>query len=69
VCLLLLALFFVLLGSMLDCDWIIEYVAPILVSTAIMSTIIAVFIRMTQAPKSELSDCDTYYRVKVERYE
>lgn len=69
VCSLLLALFCVLLGSILDCDWIIEYVASILVCTAVMSTIIAVFICMTQAPKSKRSDCDTCYRVKIERYE
>ena len=69
VCSLLLVLFCVLLEFMLDCDWIIKYVIPILLSTAVMSAIIAVFICIIQSPKSELSDCDTCYRVKIERYE
>lgn len=69
VCSLLLSLFCVLLETMLGCDWINKYVIPILWSTAVISMIIMIFISMTQALKSELSDCGTCYRVKIERYE
>lgn len=68
-CSFLLSLFCVLLETTFGYDWISKYVIPILFSTAIISMIIVIFISITQALKSELSVCDTCYRVKIERYE
>ncbi len=65
----LLGYFAIFLGYMLDCGWIFRYVFPILLSTAVISAIVVVFIYIVQAPKSELSDCDTCYRIKTEHYE
>lgn len=65
----LLGYFSIFLGYMLDCGWIFKYVLPILLSTAVISIIIVVFIHIVQAPKSELNDQDTCCCVKTERYE